>query len=257
MPGPQAHEISPAYFVCTVSDYFIVTSAINTPYGVFSADERYQQTLLTIRSIQSHFDPARILISDISPDMIDARYLQGLIDLRCDVITMHDDPTVKLFYHCSDDHGQWVKTPGEIYAMIQAMQHLGDLTAQDRVWKISGRYQLTADLDAQQHRIPAHMVIMRSLPPVIYFNIENPIDRTVWSTRQFNTRLYSFCGGMRDAMMERYHNMYHFVISLYGALQFIDMEHVMYRFCHDLPLRELDVMGVGGYQGPNGSWIQE
>ena len=72
---------------------FLVSSAIHTKHGVFTADQRLEQTIATLESIKAVDPSARILIieSGAEASITDAEadklkpYIEGLLNFNPDV----------------------------------------------------------------------------------------------------------------------------------------------------------------------------
>lgn len=235
----------------------MVTSAINTPYSSVSPQQRFQQTLDTIHSIHRHCADCYVIVVEVGPNALDPVQYADLLKVTTAVMSLNDDSNVKLFHHCGGDQSYgWVKTPGELYALMLFLYHETFLTDTDRVFKISGRYQLTSEFDLASHSHHKKLVIARRQPAVRYINPQGQ-PHPIISPYQYKTRLYSFCGSLRHFMRDRYQVMYDRVIQHYQKQQFVDVEHIMFQVCHDMCPVELDVIGVGGQQSIDGVWVQE
>lgn len=238
-----------------MANYFVVTSAIHTPYSYTTPDHRFQQTLATIASIGQYCPDSRAVVVEVGPNPCTDKQQRQLLDCCFAVLDLTNDHSVRLFHHCGGDQSYgWVKTPGEIYAMLAVLGNQNFISAQDRVFKISGRYQLTSDFDICQHQHPGKLVLARRKPAVQYIDPQG-IKHPRIAEHQYPTRLYSFCGSMITVMQHRYQTMYDQVISLYGRLQYVDVEHMMFAVCQDLDPVELAQIGVAGQQAPDGEWV--
>ena len=159
-------------------------------------------------------------------------------------------------YHCGSGSDFWVKTPGEIWAMKFFLSQENLVNPGDRVFKISGRYQLAKNFDFRNHDYPGRLVVKAREPAVIYHDPQG-IPHPKFTPWKFNTRLYSFCGSMATVMRQKYTEMLAFVIDKYGREEFTDIEHVLFHFCQELDIVELPWIGVQGQMAPSGEYLWE
>lgn len=238
-------------------NYFFITSAIQTPYSYVNPDVRFQQTLGTVSSIDQYCPDSRSVLIEVGPKVLTSQQHSQLVQCCFAVLDLTNDHTVKLIHHCGGEESYgWVKTPGEIYALICALGYQRFVTDHDRVFKISGRYQLTQKFDIRDHQLPGRLVVAQSKPAVQYVDPQGNHHPRI-SQYQYPTRLYSFCGSMVSIMQQKYQIMFEQVIEFYGRMQFVDVEHMMYSRCRDLDPIELGCVGISGQQSPDGEWIQE
>jgi hypothetical protein len=126
-----------------VKHAFVVTSAVNSKFGVFNPAERLKQTIDTITSIRSKVPTAKIFIMECcgTPLTNDqrlalAKSCDTLIDFstNADVQDMYDN-----------DNWDVVKNGTEIMCFSRALTMLknsGQFAGVDRIHKMSGRYIL-------------------------------------------------------------------------------------------------------------------
>jgi len=69
---------------------FVVTSALCPNTGVFTKEQRYEQTLNTIKSIRSKVSNSYILLSDSGPNPVPEEWVENLTKLCDDVIFVKD-----------------------------------------------------------------------------------------------------------------------------------------------------------------------
>ena len=197
------------------------------------------------------------MIVEVGPRALEPAQQRKLLEQCFAVLDLTNDSTVHQIHDCGGDQSYgWVKTPGEIYALATFLQSQDFVTPQDRVFKISGRYQLTAGFDLQQHQCPGKLVMAQRTAAVQYIDPQGAKHPMI-SQYQYPTRLYSFCGSMIPVMSEIYVRMFNRVIQHYGIMEFVDVEHMMFAECQNLGPVELSCMGVAGHQAPDGEWIWE
>jgi hypothetical protein len=239
-----------------MADLFVIPSAIHTSYSAFDAATRFQQTLQTVSSIRRRLPLSLIYLIDVGQQDLDPGAIESLMKLRCSVACLAKTSMVQQFYQLSDPKGQWIKTPGELWAMIYFLSHMHQIQSTDRIFKISGRYQLSNEFDRTLHDHAGRLVISRPRPAVIYFDPQGN-QHIPPEKYQYSTRLYSFCGSLMSTMTETFGEMFDRVIKSYGEMKFVDAEHMMYAQCHMLDPIELPWLGVIGQQGPDAIWVTE
>lgn len=235
----------------------MITSAINCRYGSFDAPTRLSQTIDTIQSIRLRLPDAECHVVEVGPQALNDQQRQLIWQQGAVIWDANHIPTVQQIYQIVPDNDMWIKTPCELLALIAFFNAQDFITSQDRIYKISGRYLLSHDFDANRHDFPGQLVFGPKMPPVQYYCAEGSGIMPMMFSYQRSTRLYSFCGSLMMEMIKRYKSMLELVIDMYQRLEFADVEHVMAHFISDLPVIEIEPLGVMGYQAPSGDWISE
>ena len=205
---------------------FIITSALNPLMGVFTKEQRYEQTLNTIKSIRSKVENSVIILSDTSPNPIPEEWIDNLVKLCDDVICLQDDTVKFLTKHN-------LKTPSEIYNMSNAIRYLKYLNLNDidRVFKITGRAELTEDFDILFYKTPEvknKYVFKNSV--VSWISKEKKL---------YDTRLWSFDYSSIDEVSEIL--VKSFELANRSGL---DIEHVYYQLIPTEKVVEKDIVGL-------------
>jgi hypothetical protein len=161
----------------TQNNVFIITSTINTPFGLISVEDRYQQTIATIDSInQKDKNAVIILIDNSTVPLSDAQYniLTANVTYFLDIGSR---TPCKLF------NKDGVKGAGEAYMLLVGLDLIKNLNLlPKRVFKISGRYKLSNTFDIS-----------------FYDDIYGKYIFKTRTTNEYNatslhTRLWSVCG---------------------------------------------------------------
>lgn len=237
-------------------NYFVVTSAVKARHNLIPTELRLQQTLDSAVSVKKYCKDAKVLLIEVGPEPLTESEQEQLIAKFDGMLLLNHEPLLRKFYEIGSGSDFWVKTPGELYGMCRFLENQNFVSAHDRVFKLSGRYQLTADFDARRHDQPGKLVVLDKKPAVVYINTSgDPVPQI--SEYQYNTWLYSFCGSLIDVMAQRYQLMLDKVLERYGRIEFVDAEHMLYAICHDLVPLEISPMGVMGQQAINAEWIIE
>ena len=126
-----------------VKHAFIVTSAINSKFGVFSPDQRLTQTIDTINSIKSKIPDALIVVMECCGNPI-RKDQEDVLRENCHIfIDYSQDTDVQDMY--DNDNWDVVKNSTEIMCFGRVLETLAKDDAFkgiDRIHKMSGRYVL-------------------------------------------------------------------------------------------------------------------
>ena len=136
---------------------WLCSSAIHTKHGVFTADQRLEQTILTLESIKKVDPNSNILIVESSAE-------KSVTDEECEklkpyiegLLNFHPDNQVQEVYNFADKNWDIAKNMTELIVFGKALdfiirqqpQILNDI---DRVFKISGRYTLNDNFNMATH----------------------------------------------------------------------------------------------------------
>ena len=239
-----------------MANHVVITSAIRSRFGEFDTEQRMSQTIGTIGSVLEKIPDCRVTVVEVSATALEPPQLFDIKATGADVMELNHHPTLQQIYQICPNDDTWVKTPGELLAMQCYMHTYSGVGSHDRIYKISGRYLLSADFDTQQHHRPGHLVVGEKMNPVQYYDTTGQKFPLV-SPWQYSTRLYSFCGSLWPHMQKLYQDMWDLVMSMYKTMQFTDIEHALYAMSRNLPVHEIKPLGVQGYQAPNGRWMHE
>lgn len=229
-----------------MTNWFLVTSAMNVDYGIFSLQEKYEQTCITIDSIRKYCPEAKIILLESSPQKLPDYRMDHLREITDMYIDFSGDDIIQSM-HKTLLVGA-IKSLSEAYIVgsFLSMQNL--VKEKDRVFKISGRYFLTDDFDLRFHENQKEKIVFLTKKPYTqYHGVESGKDIETISPFQYSTRLYSFCGSLTKYFANKCFNIFTFFQEKYGVDFYSDLEHAMYRFTnHDLVV-EINPIGVSGY----------
>ena len=239
---------------------FLVSSALHTRHGVFSAEQRLEQTVSTLESIKAMDPNARILIvesgaeasiTDEESDKLKP-YIEGLLNFNPDV-------QVQEIYKMADKNWDVAKNLTELVVFGKALdfiirQQPELLQGIDRVFKISGRYRITADFDIQKHLDPANN------ESYIFANrkvSQFPHVVTDGLTHQVMSRLWSWPTQKTAMVFFRYNIMIEDFIGTMANKKYRDIEHLLFKYFSGPYMVELPIIGVEGEIGPNGATVKD
>jgi len=238
---------------------FLVSSAIHTKHGVFSAEQRIQQTLNTFASINKYAPGAKIILIESSgSESISPEEAETLQPHLFGLLNFFHDNTVQQIYN-STDNWDIVKNFTELYVYGSALSfilgkqpHL--LNDIDRVFKMSGRYLLNDGF------IPA-TYDASALSDKYVFGVRRtsqfPITVTNGLSQQVMSRLWSWPANKTNLVKSRYELMVEDFSGTMHKGQYRDIEHLLLRYFDGPFLQELPVVGVEGLLGPNGIQVKD
>ena len=238
----------------------LLTSALYTNYGIYKSAERIQQTLDTAKSAKKYIPGAVIILVDNSKVDVQndtSAEFEELIDTVDYYIDNSDDNDIK-YFHNNVTNYDIGKNAMEALGMMKALTYISndkammkEIDKADRVFKLSGRYQVTDKFDIAKfsnENTKNKYVFKRAQPSWI-----NPADTGVNTLLQ--TRLWSFTPAMLLTVMQLYKDIIETMVRLFNEGKYIDNEHAMSKFIPRDMLVELETVGLQGNIAPNGMMI--
>jgi len=232
---------------------FIVTSAINSKFGVFNPAQRLEQTIATVTSIKSKIPDARIIIMECCGTPLMEAQAANLAAVADVMVDYSQDPDVQALY--DNDNWDVVKNGTEIMCFGRILNKLRDenlLQGIDRVHKMSGRYVLNDLFDPMTYEdstIQDRIVIGPK------HKSQFPIEVTTVPL-QYMGRLWSWPIARMGEVIQVYENSLVFFAERLAAGGYVDIEHVLYKFINPESVTELRQLGVEGAIAPNGTPIK-
>ena len=234
---------------------FFITSAIHTNYGMYSSKERAEQTLDTVKAARKHLPDCNIVLVDnskidIQDDTSDE--VEALIEAVDFYIDNSEDKDIQ-FFHNNVSHYDIGKNSMEVLGFLKALDTVmkdidPDLSksvlGSDRLFKYSGRYQLSEQFDIKKFDVGDKYVFKRAG--------NGWCDRSVAEDKSLQTRLWSFTPKLIVPTIELYKTCWQYMEKTYLANKYLDIEHAMYKFIDKDLLVELDTVGLRGNIAPNG-----
>ena len=233
---------------------FIITSALNTKFGVFNTEQRLQQTVATIDSILERVPDAVIFLMEVAGEPLTDEQKAVFNDRVDFLFDFTDNDKVKKIYQ----NPSWdvVKSSTEMMCFAAALKQLKDnnlLEGIDRVFKISGRYQLNDNF-----KIDYYEQVGLSDRIAIKHRQKSQFDLAVTQVaEQYMSRLWSFPAHQIDEIIKTYYEMLKFMGERVAAGGYVDIEHCLFKFLDPNKILELDTVGVQGNLGPNARFIND
>jgi hypothetical protein len=230
---------------------FVVSSAIHAKHGVYSSEERIEQSIRTFESIRKHTD------SDII--VLDGGY-KNISSEEQDKLKEY----ITAFYNFSDTQNiqdiqkstNWdiVKNSIELIMFGSFFNAQKDKLAEkyDRIFKLSGRYTLNDNFEYERHMKAKNKILIRG-PYTSQFNPEI----TGGVTTQYMSRLWSFDSALLPEISDVYNKMFAHMIQRLRDGGYIDIEHLLQ---HHLPADKVELVsriGVEGNIAPNGVAVSD
>jgi len=233
---------------------FIVTSAINSRFGVYSPEERLSQTINTVSSIRNFVPGAKIVIMEVTGVPLTELQSELLANASDVFLDFTDEPDVQALY-TSTDNWDVVKNGTEIMCFGRALKLLsedGEFEGIDRVHKMSGRYTLNASFDLalyEQDAVKDKVVIGQK------FKSQFPVELTdqPW---QYMARLWSWPSALLSEVIGVYDSSWEDFTSRVTTGRYTDIEHVLAKFLNPAHVHEVEQIGVEGAIAPNGAAIR-
>jgi hypothetical protein len=232
---------------------FVVTSAINSKFGVFSPAERLTQTLDTIKSIRDRVPTAKIFIMECCGTPLTDEQRTALAKVCNVLIDFSTNADVQAMY--DNDNWDVVKNGTEIMCFGNALEMLrdaGEFKDVDRIHKMSGRYILNNLFDPDTYE-DTDVKKMFVIGPK--YKSQFPIEVTTVPL-QYMARLWSWPVELLDDTIEIYRNSFIFFAERVSQGGYVDIEHVLYKFLPQQQVHEIENLGVEGCIAPNGQAIK-
>lgn len=234
-----------------INHCFVVTSAINSKFGIYKPEQRLEQTLATINGIRSRVPGCKIITMECAGTPLmpeQATALDAASDLLVDFT---EDSDVRAIY--ASDNWDVVKNTTEIMCFSRTLQMCwddGDFEGVDRIHKMSGRYLLNDDFKLETYQQHPDRILV------------GPKHRSQFSFEvtgielQYMARLWSWPKSMTPEIIKIYADSLSYIAGRVAQGGYADIEHVLYKFLPTDLVTEIPVMGVEGTIAPNGVAIK-
>jgi len=232
---------------------FVVTSAINSKFGVFKPAERLTQTIDTINSIRRKLPTASIAIMECCGEPIQDEQ-SDILRANCDVfVDCSRDEEVQELY--DNDNWDVVKNTTEVMCFgrtLAVLQTEGFFKGVDRVHKMSGRYVLNDFFDPDTYE-QSDVVDRIVIGPKHKSQFPVEVTQQPW---QYMARLWSWPTAMTDQVIQVYSDSFLYMAERLSQGGYADIEHVLARFLPAEYVHEIQNTGVEGCIAPNGQAIK-
>jgi hypothetical protein len=236
----------------------IVTSAIESRFGIYKPEQRLEMTLATIANLRERMPGVVIAISEVSGAGLQQKYEDALMD-SCDYyFDWTKDKEVNFIYTNTGWYDNWdiVKNLTELTTFPKVLQAVIDNNIIeehniDRVFKMSGRYQLNEkfDIDLYETEACKNKVVIGKR-----YKSQFPFQVTLLS-EQYMARLLSWPKELHKPMVTWYAVARDYMIQRMSAGGYSDIEHCLFYALPQDQVQEVDEVGVYGNIAPNGAPI--
>ena len=234
-----------------LSSLFCVISAVGNDYGIFTYKQRLEQLIGTINSIRKRVPDADVVLYDASEDPLpkqDAELLSGMVNK---LSFLHDDPYISFLKHKSLDptpNKFEKKTVGEIQCMLAFLEDLRSSGRRyDRVFKLSGRYQLSEAFDLQFYQDKDDTCVL--------------LDKEDWyGERVFTLRLWSFDYSLLYSVLDAFRAIQRHTyetVTETGKLEIVEYAFTKFIERFAMPYITVDRIGVRGLMGLGGHYVDQ
>lgn len=230
---------------------FIVTSAVNSKFGIYSPEERLAQTVITLQNIRFKIPDAKIIVMECAGTPLtepQSKILENNSNLLLD---FSNDPDVHAIYQ--SDNWDVVKNSTEIMCFgrtLRMCKNDGDFDGYNRIHKMSGRYVLNDDFDLSVYEQYHDKIIIGPKN-----NSQFPYQLTGIEL-QYMARLWSWPADQMDIVIKVYEDSLAYIGERVSNGGYADIEHVLYKFLPKSLVKEIPLLGVEGFIAPNGVAIK-
>ena len=223
---------------------FFISSALNVKQlSVFTNEERYQQTVNTVKSIDKYCSNSVKYMFDSSYKMPDARYIQGIQNLGVNFLwTGWNDQVQRL-----SDQGQ--RSLAETVGFIMMLEKFyTERVESKRIYKVSGRYCLNDNFIVDREDFKDSFVFL----PTVDSWMPKPHQEHAGVDRIFELRLWHMDYNLLDIFRKELYNILDNMVK-YN----IDVEHSYYKNLNKYKWTTVNPIGLEGVIAPTGAIINE
>jgi hypothetical protein len=224
---------------------FIITSCLIRSArwpGVYTPEQRYEQTLETIKSIRTKVPDAFIVLADNSKHTLGGDALEFLkSNVNLVLLTSERDQSQELTRN-------GLQSPAEAVLTVQLLstlqQIIPDYHSYDRIFKITGRMRLSEGFDISHYEnLKGKYVFKKRRPTWMANRIHNV-------THNVETRLYSFCPSLTGEFIEM-------IKKVFPLMPQIDLEHAFFLGLDKEKLVEFEPIYCEGNVASTGAWVSD
>jgi hypothetical protein len=235
-----------------MSGTFLVSSAINTKFGVFDSLNRIRQTLDTISSIRRSVNNVKIILLEMAAIPLTEEQKLIFRPVVDEIIEFHSNPEVQSIY--KDKNWDIVKNVTEVTCFALALESLitdSKLSQSDRVYKISGRYSLNEKFNHSFHYSCEKIIVSKRRRSQFPFVLTGGIRY------QYMSRLWSWPTILSPTILKVYKEGLIYIKNQIGRGGYCDIEHMLYEFLPEYQVLPVEFIGIEGMLGPNGSYVED
>ena len=236
----------------------LISSAVETRFGVYKTQERFDMTVETIRNVRDNIPNAVIGVVETSGNGLDVKYKEQFEELCDYFFDWTTDVDVQNIYSTPAWEKNWdvVKNLTELVVFPTILHTLTENNILedegiDRVFKMSGRYLLNDKFDLSVYDRPEvkdKVVVGKRRPSQFPYAI-------TLLHEQYMSRLFSWPVSLHTDMTEWYATGRNYMMSRLRAAGYADIEHCLFYALPQEHVYEIDTVGVYGNIAPNGQTV--
>jgi hypothetical protein len=227
-----------------VDGVFFISSALNVKQlSVFNNEERYLQTVETIKSIDKYCPNNVKYMFDTSYEEPNPEYIDTMQKMGVEFFYTGIHPSVKEF----SDKGQ--RSLAETLGFAMILQHFKyNKVDCKRIYKMSGRYKLNDNFILNKEEFKDSFVFL----PTVNSWMSKDIQELVGVDRIFELRLWHMDANLFDTFFVELPNIFQCM-----AQNNIDVEHSYYKYLNKYKWTTVEPIGLEGAIAPTGEIINE
>ena len=229
--------------------YAVVTSAVNTPHGVFSADERLLQTVETYKSIRSYLPDVKIITVESSSEQLSTLQHQRMSHHSDHLINLISDDYLRDLYKKWNTVDSICKNLCESHALNTALTNFR-FEDDSIILKLSGRYLLNDDF--KLNYLTGKLTLVGPVPcasPPHFSEIKHwySVRGMVWGSE------------LQDTISKAYANIHQEILDHIKNGGYCDIEHAIYKHIPQEIINSVPqgTFGLKGTLAPNGSEVKD
>jgi hypothetical protein len=234
----------------------MITSAINSKFGVYQGDTRLEQTLATVASVRDRIPGAKIFLLEMTGVPLTNNQKASISNAVDHLLDFTGDQNVTGLYN-STDNWDVVKNVTEVMCFGNALKALsrdtGLTTEYDRIFKMSGRYLLDERFDINYYNDykNKHCIVIGPKKPSQFSYQITQIEA------QYMSRLWSWPTQLNEEIIGFYDNALNFMYQRLAEGGYADIEHCLYKFLDPAKIINKEPLGIVGNIAPNGVPIKD
>jgi hypothetical protein len=244
---------------------FLVGSALNhfkeEDLSEFNSEQRFNQTLDTIRSIRDKVPDAYILVYEGSEKEINQKYKDKFIEQSDLFLELGDDPYMRALYenlHRDPDKFTFGKSMLECRCLQLVLYYMGEhnlFTDVTRVFKLTGRYKLNEDFNINDYKsgFLKNKYVMKYYDYNERFQDMDDIYTTLYGCKgSIVTGLWSFDKFLFNDIFDVLEKSFDYMQRAIQLTAGIDIEHSFYHFIDRDKILNVPVLGLDLIKGMDG-----